>query len=82
MRRCVTVTYGRVKGSAKKYPYYQAATYYEHVTKDGRSVWWLENVIAGTFRSRDLAVKHAKDKAVEHGIPYLENIRQNTPISS
>lgn len=76
MRYCVTVSYGRVRGKARNYPYFQPCIYGEHITKDNRKVWKLNRVLGIARRSANLAKKDALEIAKNRNIPFINGIRQ------
>lgn len=82
MNKCITISYGRVRGTAKNYTYHQPCIYEEYITKDGRKVWKLHSVVGIARRSFRLAKEDAKKIAYEEKIPYLSGIRQWRSISN
>jgi len=81
MDKCITVSYGLVKGSAKKYPYYQPAMYTAHTTLSGKLVWKYDCHIGRARRSISLARKDAMEAAVREKCPFIEAVRQWKPVS-
>lgn len=73
---CVTVSYGKVSGKAKKYQYWQPALYQIHYRKDGIAVWKYIKHLGRARRSERLATQDAIDFHKELGAIYLEGIRQ------
>ena len=80
---CVTVSYGRVRGRARQYPYFEPCIYKTHLTKDGRLLWKLHS-LGGTRarRSYGLAVEDAIKISHEKMVPYLSGIRQWVPVNN
>jgi hypothetical protein len=76
LRKCVTVSYGRVKGKAKQFAYHQPCLYQEYQTKSGSRVWKLVQPLGRARRSRKLAIEDASYFCHECEVPYIENIRQ------
>jgi hypothetical protein len=82
MTNCVTIGNGRVKGKAKKYPYYQACEYEAVARKsDGKMTWRFLNTRAVARRSIRLAEQDAREYGAANGIPYLPGVRQNDPVA-
>jgi hypothetical protein len=75
--RAFTVSYGKVKGSASRWPYFQAALYETRARKDGVVTWRYLSHHATPRRSPQLAEADARTLATEHGIPFLAEIRHN-----
>jgi hypothetical protein len=80
MQRCVTVSYGRVRGRARKWRYWEPAIYHEYQLKDGRIVWKLERACGGARRSERLAENDAHEVAKAENIPFLDGIRHGHTI--
>lgn len=78
---CVTTSYGKVRGSAKQWPYFQPATYIACRLADGTLAWRYAGHVARARRSRDLADRDANDYARSHGILALGGIRQWSRIT-
>lgn len=74
--KVVTVSYGRVKGKAKSYPYYQPCIYREYTKKNGEKVWKLYRVLGIARRSYKLAEMDALDFCDEYDCEYRRGIRQ------
>lgn len=74
--RCVTQTYGKVKGTAAQYPYFQPAIYEVAQLKSGSLVWKYVNHIGTARRSVLLAIEDAKAYAAEIGCQYIPEVRQ------
>lgn len=72
----ITISYGRVRGKAKNYPYFQPCMYEEYTTKDGRKVWKLSKVLGRARRSIRLAEKDALSYCKEYNVLYKSGIRQ------
>lgn len=74
--KCITISYGRVKGKAKNYPYYQPCMYEQYITKDGRKVWKLYKVLGTAHRSERLAREDAMKYCRQYHLAYESGIRQ------
>lgn len=73
-----TVSYGRVRGKARQYPYWQACLYeYKPRKKDGELIARLVKTIGPAFRSERKAEIVAKNYATDNDIFYNRYIRQN-----
>lgn len=81
VKKCVTVSYGRVKGKASQYQYFEPCIYQQHQTKDGRKLWKLDRNCGGARRSLKLAEKDALELASDYNIPFLRGIRQWSKIN-
>lgn len=73
---CTTVSYGLVRGSAKKWKYWQAAKYKATRLKNGKLVWKYVEHFGTARRSYRLAEKEAKSNCKL----YLEDIRNNVEV--
>jgi hypothetical protein len=71
------VSYGKVKGSASRWPYFQAALYETRARKDGVVTWRYVAHYGSARRSPQLAEHDARTLATENGIPFLTEIRHN-----
>lgn len=81
--KCITVSYGRVRGRARRFQYWQPAVYREGRTKSGKLVWKLHSLPDFVARrSYRLAEQDAKAWGVGIGLPYFEHIRHNQPITA
>jgi len=78
----VTVSYGRVRGSARNYPYYQPAKYARHTTTDGRVVWKYVEHCGIARRSLKLAQQDALELAERLNCDFLDNVRQWNPVEN
>lgn len=74
--KIITVSYGRVSGKAKNYPYYQPCMYEAYTTKDGRRVWKLSKVLGIARRSQRLAREDAMKYCRQYNLGYEVGIRQ------
>lgn len=79
--KCITVSYGRVAGKMKNYPYFQPVLYEEYTTKDNRKLWKYVDHIGTPRRSIDLAKYDAKEISKQDSIPYIPGVRNWTPIT-
>ncbi len=79
--KCVTVSYGRVRGKAKNYPYFEPAVYFAKRTKDGIVKWVLDYSCGGARRSARLAEQDARAIAAEKNIPFIFGVRQYHPVA-
>ena len=77
---CYTVSYGKVRGKAKQYPYYQTAMYQQYVTKDCRCIWKYIRHCDRAYRSYNKAEKLTKILSLQDNIPYIQGIRNNTEV--
>jgi hypothetical protein len=82
--RCIVVSYGRVSGRAKRYPYWEPSIYYSYITKDEKLVWKLHGTThLKARRSYALAKKDAQEYAKNHNIPFIDShIRQYNAIKT
>lgn len=77
---CVTVSYGKVKGRAKQFPYWQPAIYKTYQNKEGKLVWRYVQHVGTARRSPKLAKKDALEIANKHSYIYLDGVRQWRPV--
>lgn len=75
LEQCVTVSYGKVKGKAREYQYWQPAVYEVKPLKDGTLVWRYKYHTGTARRSEKLATQDALNLAKEKGIEYRKGIR-------
>lgn len=74
--RCLSVGYGRVRGAARGYRYFQPILYERHEQKNGRIVWkYVEHLPIKARRSYNLAVADAIREAKERGVEYKEGVK-------
>lgn len=71
----VTVSYGRVMGKAKNYPYFQPALYEKKKLKNGKIVWSYVCHLGTARRSVKLAEKDAIKFASERNCSFQFNVR-------
>jgi hypothetical protein len=81
MNQCVTVSYGRVYGKAKNYPYYQPCIYEEYITQKNEKKWKLKQVRGAARRSFSFALREAVIISQKENIPFLSGIRQWTKVN-
>jgi hypothetical protein len=79
--RCVTVSYGQVKGNAKHYRYYQPAVYEAAARKDGIMTWRHVEHRSTARRSTRLAEQDARALAADLGVMFLDGVRQNQAVA-
>lgn len=72
---CITVSYGRVRGRAAQYPYFQPAVYRLHTTRDGRKLWRYSHHAGTARRSHRLANLDTAALAQSLGIPVIPGVR-------
>ncbi len=77
---CVTTSYGKVRGSASRWPYFQPATYIACRLANGKLVWRYAGHVCRARRSRNLADRDAIEYGASHGILVLGGIRQWSQI--
>lgn len=81
MIQVTTVSYGRVRGRAKQYPYWQACLYEFRPRKsDGKMTAWLVGTIGAAYRSEAKATLDAVNYAQANNILYHSCVRQYTPL--
>jgi len=78
MSQIITVSYGKVRGKAKQYRYWQPVIYEEHKTRDGRIIYKYVSHVGIARRSYNLA----KIDAQSYNIPYLEGVRHGSLVSA
>ena len=79
--KVTTVSYGRVKGKAAQYPYWQACLYEFRPRKsDGKMTAWLIGTVGTAYRSVNKATLEAIDYACKNNIKYVPGVRQYTPL--
>ena len=74
--KVITVSYGRVAGKAKSYPYHQPCVYREYTKKNGEKVWKLWRVLGIARRSYRLAERDALEFCSDYRCDYKSGIRQ------
>lgn len=79
--RCATVSYGKVRGAAKRWRYWQPAVYEHYLSKDGLLKWKYVCHIGTARRSERLATEDALEYAEKKGREFLEGIRQYAPVN-
>lgn len=81
--KCVTVSYGKVSGRAKQYHYVQPALYELIWSEQHLKYKWvyLEH-LGRTRRSDKLALNDALEYSYKYNIPYIKNIRNNSPFTN
>lgn len=80
--RVATVSYGRVRGRARRYPYWQACLYeYRPRKSDGKLIARLVSTISKPYRSEMKAINVAKTYAADYDIFYDRYVRQNYDVS-
>ena len=74
----ITTSYGKVRGKAKNYPYFQAALYTDKQLKNGRYVWFYVCHLGRAYRSIRLATIAAKNFGYQYkeNVRHLQNIRE------
>ena len=76
----VTVSYGRVKGRAANWPYWQACLYEFRPRKsDGKMCAWLVGTVGEAYRSVTKATLDAVNYAEANNITFHPKVRQYTP---
>ena len=75
--RCVTVSYGLVRGTAKQWRYHQPAVYRVVETKAGNLQWRYIRHAGTARRSYKLAERDAMKLAWKMGIPFVHGIRNH-----
>lgn len=78
---CITVSYGRVRGKAAQYPYFQPCRYVAHRRRDGVMVWTLDAVLATPRRSTRLATEDAMSYVTED-CPFVAGVRQWAKVAT
>lgn len=78
--KCITVSYGQVKGKARDYPYFQPAIYESYTTKDGRKLWKYIKHIGVARRSVKLCEKDTVDLSRKLDLLYIKKVRHWFPI--
>lgn len=73
---CVAVSYGRVRGRARNYRYYEPVVYEAKALKDGTLVWILAYACGHARRSYRLAAQDAEAVAVRLDCEMLGHVRQ------
>lgn len=74
--QCVTVSYGKVKGEAAKYPYWQPALYETQARKsDGVVTWRYVCHLGRARRAHHLATQDAKEHAIARSLPLFDDVR-------
>lgn len=79
---CVTVSYGRVRGRAKNYPYHQPAEYRMKSLSSGRVVWEYVGHLGTARRSLRLAEEDAKAYARSNKLLFIPGVRHNQQVSA
>ena len=78
--QCLTVSYGRVRGIAKNYPYHQPCIYEEYIIQTGenkgKKVWKLVRTAGPARRSLNIVYRDVKNLSKQLNIPFIEGIRQ------
>ena len=74
--RCITVSYGRVRGTARNYRYYEPVIYRAKLLKNGLLVWVVDRACGHARRSPRLALQDAEVLAERYSLPYIEGVRQ------
>ena len=67
----ITVSYGKVVGKARRFPYFQPAIYEVQQLKNGKTVYKYVNHIGTARRSYN----KAENDAQNYGLKYVEGIR-------
>jgi len=76
-KKIVTVSYGRVRGRARNYQYWEPAIYQLGFRKNGKAVWLLDHLTNyRARRSYTLAEQDAKQYAQDNSLEYLSEVRQ------
>jgi hypothetical protein len=79
----VTVSYGRVRGRARRYRYFEPAVYTAHVTRDGRKLWKLADLThCRARRSYRLAVQDASNAQRKPDPAFTRDGLQWTPVET
>lgn len=78
--KCVTVSYGKVTGKAKNYPYFQPALYKTAKLKNGKFVWKYCGHLGTARRSVNKATNDAKEYAKDKLIAYIDGVRNNNLV--
>lgn len=78
--RCVTISYGKVKGNATKYRYVQPALY-ELVINNMVYKWKYVEHLGIARRSDSLAEEDAHIYADRMKIPFLTNVRNHNTLT-
>ena len=79
----VTVSYGRVRGKARNYPYFQPAIYKATRLKNGKIVWAYQYHLGRARRSPKLAAQDADAAVGTFNEPSVRlfGVRHLTPVS-
>lgn len=75
--QCVTLSYGKVIGNAKRYPYWQGAIYETRKTKKGILIWQYVSHVGTARRSKQLAMRDIEAFSAQHNIPIITGVRNN-----
>jgi len=72
---CVTISYGKVRGGARNWRYWQPALYCKVLQKNGKLKWHYLQHLGIARRSRKLAMLDANNFAHQYGCPFIEGVR-------
>ena len=80
--RCVTVSYGKVAGSAKQWEYQQSALYTISARKrDGRPTWRYRRHLGIARRSPRLAQRDCQEWADRYGCGVIDGVRHGRGVT-
>jgi hypothetical protein len=79
---CVTTSYGKVRGAARRYQYFQPATYVASRLASGELVWRYAGHVCRARRNWRLTNQDAATYAEQHNILLLGGIRQWSRIAN
>lgn len=80
MAQCITLSYGNVKGAAKRYPYWQGALYETRHNRNGVLIWSYICHVGTARRSKSKAECDIREYSKACKVIHLDGIRNNNPV--